>query len=49
MSRKDRGLDRNGLARKDREIFSPYDKGDKLPGWNPKIRINDGLQEIAKE
>jgi nucleoside-diphosphate-sugar epimerase len=38
-----------GRPYRDREVMLPWNRGDSLPGWEPKITLDDGLRTIIPE
>ena len=41
--RKDVNINWGGREYRDREVMKPWTKGKKLPGWTPKISLEDGI------
>ncbi len=44
----DRKLDINwgGRAYRKREVMMPWSKGEMVPGWEPKLKITDGIRDF---
>ena len=38
-----------GLPYRSREIMVPYSKGERLPGWSPKISLEEGIKKIFEK
>jgi nucleoside-diphosphate-sugar epimerase len=38
-----------GRPYKEREVMSPWTSGEVIPGWKPKVSINDGIKLIFKK
>jgi len=38
-----------GRSYRQREIFLPWTKGKLIPGWKPKVTLNEGIRKIVEE
>lgn len=37
-----------GRAYRDREVMTPWTKGEKIPGWRPPVTLREGIKKVIK-